>query len=137
MRHWASLRWDDTQGIKPESLERRARGIAGTLERTKPSGPGKSISVLPFFVSDECWIGEEWLETGVRLLTSGSFDFFRDFLLPLPNADFSGASRRRALYSDSAGFSTGLLKSLADCDGTAVLPGDAFRFWTEHSDRAG
>ena len=50
----------------------------------------------------------DWLDTGVALLTSGSFDFDRDFLLPLPSANLEEATRRRALYSDSAGFSQSL-----------------------------
>ena len=39
-RHWASLRWDDTQALLPSRLERRSRGVYGQLERTKTSGPG-------------------------------------------------------------------------------------------------
>ena len=41
------------------------------------------------------------------------------------------------MYTDSAAFSQKLLGSLADDNGTALLPRDAARFWTEHSDRAG
>ena len=53
----------------------------------------------------------EWLETGRQLLTEDSFDFERDFLLPLPDAALKGAARGRALYSDSAAFSQKLLGS--------------------------
>ena len=53
----------------------RARGLAGRLERTKTSGPGKQLQVLPFFVSDEAWIEHRWLDKGVKLLTKGTFDF--------------------------------------------------------------
>ena len=42
LRHWSSLRWDDSQGLPPATLERRARGVSGLLEWTKTSGPGKS-----------------------------------------------------------------------------------------------
>ena len=39
LRHWSSLRWDDTQGLPPpSSLEGRARRVTGTLDRTKISG---------------------------------------------------------------------------------------------------
>ena len=135
--HWASLRDDDTQGLAPQSLEMRARGLVGLLERTKTSGPGKANLVLPCFVSKEAWVKKEWLPTGLKLLTTGTFDFGRDFLLPLPDAALKGAVSGRALYSDSAAFSQKLLGSLCLNDGTAVLPRDAARFWTEHSDRAG
>ena len=87
LRHWASLRWDDTQGLAPSTLQRRARGLAGLLERTKTSGPGKTIQVLPCFVSEEAWVVKPWLDEGWRLLTKDSFAFERDFLLPLPSLD--------------------------------------------------
>jgi hypothetical protein len=45
--------------------------------------------------------------------------------------------RRRALYTDCAGFSVALLASLADDEGHALLPAGGARFWTEHSDRSG
>ena len=137
LRHWASLRWDDTQGLAPRSLERMARGVAGVLERTKTSGPGKTQQVLPCFISQDCWVEHEWLDKGISLLTSGSFDFDRDFLLPLPSANLEEASRRRALYSDSAGFSQSLHDTLEHGSGDAVLPLKAGRFWSDHSDRAG
>ena len=58
-RHWSSLRWDDTQALAPHSLQRRARGVVGSLERTKTSGPGKTIQVLPVFVSQDAWLEHE------------------------------------------------------------------------------
>ena len=50
------MRWDDTQGLSPLSLERRARGLYGVLERTKTSGPGKHCTVLPVWVSQDAWL---------------------------------------------------------------------------------
>ena len=41
VRHWAALRFDDTMEIRPSQIEKRSRGLAGALERTKTSGPGK------------------------------------------------------------------------------------------------
>ena len=35
VRHWSAMRWDDTMGLKPASLEMRPRGMVGQLERTK------------------------------------------------------------------------------------------------------
>ena len=88
-------------------------------------------------MSQECWLLEEWLDTGVALLTTGSFDFARDFLLPLPSQNLEAATHRRALYSDSAAFSQKLYDSLVGEQEQARLPAYAGRFWTEHSDRAG
>ena len=138
LRHWASLRWDDTQGLPPGSFETRARGIAGTLDRTKTSGRGKLQQVLPVFWSSGAYLRHEWLAEAVRLLTEDSFGFERDFLLPLPaDGGFAAASRRRALYSDSAAFSQSLWASLVDAEGEPLLPHGAGSFFTEHSDRAG
>ena len=63
--------------------------------------------------------------------------FPRDYFLPLPNLDLTGAVKKRALYTDAAGFSVALLASLTAADGSALLPVEGARFWTEHSDRAG
>ena len=54
-RHWASLRWYDTRGINPASLERRAGGVFAALEKSKTSGPGRKVKVLPVYVSDRAW----------------------------------------------------------------------------------
>jgi len=123
LRHWSSLRWDDTQGLPPSSLEERARGVTGTLDRTKTSGRGKLHQVLPVFWSLGAHLEKPWLGETVNLLTKGSFAFERDFLLPLPvDGSFKAASRRRALYSDSAAFSQLLWASLTDAEGVQLLP---------------
>ena len=57
--------------------------------------------------------------------------------MPLPSLDLQSATPRRALYSDCAGFSQALWRSLADKDGQALLPHEAGKHWTEHSERAG
>ena len=136
-RHWSSLRWDDTQALAPHSLQRRARGVVGSLERTKTSGPGKTIQVLPVFVSQDAWLEHEWLDTGLALWQQEPLNFKRDYFLPLPNQDLTGVTRRRALYTDAAGFSVGLMSSLVAPDGFALLPLGGAQFWSEHSDQSG
>ena len=49
LQHWSLLRWDDSQAMPPSKLERRTRGLAGLLGRTKTSGPGKAMKVFPTF----------------------------------------------------------------------------------------
>ena len=51
VKAWASLRFDDTLGIRPELMILTASGLEAQLERTKTSGPGRKIRWLPFFVS--------------------------------------------------------------------------------------
>ena len=136
-RFWTSMRFDDTMGVKPGSLSLRSRGVAGKLERTKTSGPGKTVQVLPFFIAFNAFVDEaEWLRTGLALLEQ-EFSFERDYLLPLPNADFSGARKARAVYSDAMGFSRQLLLGLEDFDQSALVPPLVAGYFTEHSDRGG
>ena len=66
-RHWASLRWDDTQALLPFSLGRRARGVFVLLARTKTSGSGKTLTVLPCFVSEAAYVRRPWLDVGLIL----------------------------------------------------------------------
>ena len=139
VRHWSAMRFDDTLGVCPGSITERARGIAGCLERSKTSGPGKAMRVLPFFVSDEAWVRErDWLRTGLAVLRE-SFGGARDYLLPLPNENFDGELGRRALYTDAAGFSRQLLRGLqlSGDNQLALLLPESAHFWTEHSDRSG
>ena len=138
LRHWCSLRWDDTNGIRPEELQRRARGVAGLLERSKTSGPDKATKVLPLFVSKEAWVALPWLETGLHFLENTDLAFTRDYLVPLPSRDLSGSCGHRAQYSDALSLTRQLWASLTNCyDDGALLRPEATLYWTEHSDRAG
>ena len=137
LRHWTSMRWDDTRGLSPASLKWRARGLVGSLTRTKTSGPGKSQSVLPIFISSQAFLKEpKWLLKGLKLWQSDLY-YDRDYFLPLPNEDLSGMVRRQANYSDVSAFSRRLFGSLEAVDGSALLDAKAADFWSEHSDRAG
>ena len=140
VRHWAALRVDDCAGIRPSDIEKRRRGVAGRLERTKVSGPGKSTLILPWFISDSCFLVEEsWMSVGLCLLQREDFGFPRDYLIPLANSDLTAPLRRRAEYSDVAGYQKALLGHLLMEDGHSwLLPlPDAVAFWTTHSARAG
>ena len=139
LRHWSSMRWDDSMGINPGDLQRRARGLFGLLQRSKTSGPDKAVKVLPFFVSNEAWVTEKhWLFQGHELLST-ELGFQRDYLVPLPNSDLSGTCGLRAQYSDALGLTRELLARLPQPDepSNRLLLEVATRFWSEHSDRAG
>ena len=139
VRHWSAMRWDDTMGLKPASLEMRPRGMFGQLERTKTSGPGKRVLVLPIFVSLRAYVRcSDWLRTGFELLGS-DFSFDRDYLLPLASENLDGCFQRRAEYTGAIGYSRALLGTLAvsGLPASALVCPEAERFWTEHSDRTG
>ena len=112
LRHWASLRFDDTAGLPPCTLQRRTRGIFGLLRRTKTSGPGKKMKVLPIYVSQEAWISRPWLDTGLELWRRPELNYSRDYFLCLPSQDLLGSCRLRARYTDAVGFSKALFSLL-------------------------
>ena len=137
VRHWASLRFDDTSGLHPASLVRRTRGLYGVLRRTKTSGPDKQITLLPIWVSQDAWVSKEWLDTGLALWLAEPFSYARDYFLVLPTPDLAGTIGKRARYSDACCFSRALFSTLATDEGEATLHPEALSYWTEHSDRAG
>ena len=132
------MRWDDTQALLPYSLERRARGVWGLLERTKTSGPGKAMGVLPVFVSDQAYLQEPWLDTGLALWLEDGMHFARDYFLLLPSRDLQGVVRTRAAYSDASAFHKSELAALVEDEGLALLSPGAVAFWQRlHGERAG
>ena len=138
LRHWTSMRWDDTSGVVPGELHMRARGLAGRLLRSKTSGRDKKVKLLPLYVAKGAYLVEPWLEAGLQLLKVGPLAYERDYLVPLPTEDLTGTCGLRAVYADAVGLSRALLSSLRrpDSDEALVAP-IAARFWTEHSDRTG
>ena len=136
-RHWASLRFDDTAGLAPETLQRRARGVYGLLKQTKTSGPDKKTAVLPVFVSEDAYLRRPWLYEGLDLWQQGGLNYKRDYFLPLLTVDLQGTCQKRARYTDAACFSRALLNTLPAEDGEKLLHPDSCLFWTEHSDRVG
>ena len=134
LRHWASLRYNDTEGCSPQSLSIRARGVAGVLERTKTTGADKGIAVLPIFVSLDAYIAREWLLPGLEIWKNTELGFARDYLLVLQNRDLSGTCGKRARYSDARGFSQALMSSITlEGDSDPLLIPEAIEFWSEHS----
>ena len=138
LRHWTSMRWDDTSGVVPSELHMRARGLAGRLVRSKTSGRDKKVKILPLYVAKGAHLVTPWLEAGLALLQEGPLAYSRDYLVPLPTEDLSGTCGLRAVYADAVGLSRALLSSLRQLDSEeALIAPIAARFWTEHSDRTG
>ena len=123
VRHWSATRFDDILGFRPDSIRVLARGVAGQLERTKTSGPAKTMQFLPVFVSDQAYFKEKnRMHTGLAVM-GAHFRGQRDYLLPLPHVSVNGELGRRVLYTDAAGFSRHLLGALtrSDDDSQALL----------------
>ena len=99
LKLWAACRSGDLTGLNPASLVLSSEGLQGVLERTKTTGPGKRIRYLPIFISCKAFlVSPDWLATGFGLWQNGSMAFVRDYFLPLPAADLSGARQIMAKY---------------------------------------
>ncbi|CAE7264418.1 Abcg1 [Symbiodinium natans] len=115
--------------------------VVMALERTKTTGPGKSVKTVKLYVSKDAWLeAPTWLSVGWEIweeLTQEAGLARRDFLLPVPASDLQSITKKVASYADAAALSKALLSNLGSCEGKGhlLLPGLA-AMWTEHSERA-
>ena len=151
LKLWAALRWDDTMGIPPSSIDLvREKGMRGKIVRSKTTGDGKKIDVQEFFISFDAWLlAPQWLSCGWDLFVEMGNCYGnggRDFLLPRPDRRLHGFRGAMVRYPDALAMSRALATDLkkVDVDGDAVsldqlrnlivIP-DASGFWSEHSER--
>ena len=139
---WTGMRFDDTKGTPNRTLEMTEFGLKGIINRSKTSGPGKRIILLPIYVSKEAWLVErEWLIVGWRLWTALGSEaglLMRDFMLPWPNRDCSGFVRKVVDYAIAATMSNALCNELKLKQGGKKVPMMAPGIgvlWSEHSER--
>ena len=87
----------------------------------------------------------DWLEVGWSVWSSADMYFERDYFLPLPNADASGAIHRMSDYAHTLAGSKRLLRCLRRpfwdgqgwklSDKFLIVEADVLSFWAEHSER--
>jgi hypothetical protein len=145
LKLWTAMRFDDTRGLLPATMALASRGLDGTLARTKTTGAGRKVEAKQIWVAHDAHLADpKWLATGFLLWKSAPFNFARDYMLPLPNKDYSGTVAREALYIEAAALSRWLwtqLKVPALTDGVwGETNQDLFEvnvggFFTEHSER--
>ena len=141
---WGCLRFDDHRGLAPKSMRLTPKGLDALLTRTKTSGPGKKVEVLPLHVAQGAFIVEPtWLATGFALWSACSSD--RGYFLCLPTEDRAGIRFVEAEYSDATHMTRALCHSLSGfkvTNGahvpleTSLLDKTTLFYWTEHSSRA-
>jgi len=124
------------------------RALCLRIDSSKVSGPGKRIKTLYAYVSREAYLAHpEWLQEGHRLFDELAGHVPRDYMIPLPTADFESVRRGPALYADMLAMSRALLRELrrgpdpdecpdADCWERPLLEAELAGFWSEHGDRA-
>eukprot|EP00435_Cladocopium_sp_Y103_P049064 s1069_g14.t1 len=140
---WSGMRFSDTQGMDHKTLEWQSHGVTAVLTRTKTTGPGKKISLLRIWVSQDCWLQDEtWISTGYELwlkLSQEAGLVNRDFMLPAPSKDLSGFIKRMASYSLASRCSQAMFKDMmTEFEGARIplfSPGVG-TIWSEHTERA-
>ena len=146
LKLWTASRTNDLFGLSPDSLRLSEHGLQGTLDRTKRSGPGKRIRFLPIFISRRVFVmNPNWLVDGWAIWQQESMGFQRDYFLPLPRADHSGARRSLADYAHTIALNKEFLSQLrvpmwtgevwASSSDYLFSLRDTLAFWTEHSER--
>ncbi|CAE7746198.1 unnamed protein product, partial [Symbiodinium necroappetens] len=129
------------------ALRNTVNQLTADLEATGSSeAEGKRVRFLPVFVSRHVFFMKpDWLEVGWSVWSSADMYFERDYFLPLPNADASGAMYRMSDYAHTLAGSKRLLRFLKRpfwdgqrwklADKFLIVEADVLSFWTEHSER--
>ena len=136
------MRFDDTKGTPNRTMELCEWGLKGVIHRSKTSGPGKRIVLLPFYLGKEAWIcHENWLAVGWRFWNSMGMEagmLMRDFMFPWPNRDRSCFIRKVVDYPVASTMSQALFGEImvgrGNDRGPVLLPGLGV-LWSEHSEK--
>ena len=140
---WTGMRFDDTKGAPNRTMEMFDWGLKGVINRSKTSGPGKRIVLLPFYVHKDAWLCESrWLAVGWKLWTAMGSEaglLGRDFMLPWPNSNRNGFIRKMVDYPIASTMSQALFNEITQGKGDQrqlVLKPGVGVIWTEHSERS-
>lgn len=118
------MRVDDVQNILPESLKLSTRGLTVRLARTKTTGSDKLHGQISAFVARDISItGHDWLLDGVQMFKDESAMFPRDYLVPAPNAAFTGFRKKLVEPAQLANYFRMVLQKLC----TPVFQDDVWR----------
>ena len=90
---YCSLRADDVQGIRPETMQLTSAGFRAKLGRTKTTGPDRRVKEVQIFVHRRAGLsGNDWLKVGFELWDKISQR--RDFLVLEADRDWSKPTTR-------------------------------------------
>ena len=157
VKWWSGMRFDDTLGASPQGITAEGEVFKLKLVRTKTSGPDRRTKTLYAYIArGACFVDSTWFDTWFALhapevATDGHLGFDRDYLLPLPTADWMGCKRTPACHGDASALGRTLLESLTrptavtssrgvvtwSLSRMPLLPKGGGDFWTEHSERKG
>ena len=90
---YCSMRADDVQGVRPETMQLTSAGFRAKLGRTKTTGPDRRTKEVQIFVHRTAGLsGNDWLKVGFELW--GKFTQKRDFLVLEAERDWSKPTTR-------------------------------------------
>ncbi|CAE7249029.1 unnamed protein product [Symbiodinium sp. CCMP2592] len=77
---WGSMRSDDVQCMRPESMRLTIEGLSCKLWKTKTTGPDRRINMVQVFISRKAsFSGLDWMKKGHEIWSE--IEYKRDFLV--------------------------------------------------------
>ena len=140
----ATLRFDDLQRIKRNSLRWIGKSVQTDLMSSKTSGPGKRIRQLPVIASSEAYLIEpHWLATWIELLQN-HLPLDRDYLLDQATSDWKRSTDCMLRYPQASALTDKIMEELRvpvlgsggwTSSEERVMPRELVGLFTEHSGR--
>ena len=112
LKSWGTLRFDDAQRIRRETLRKIGKFVQTDLLSSKTSGPGKRVRQLPVAVSTEAQLLDlDWLDVFLKLLTK-HLPNKSEFLMEQCTSDFERTTGKEMRYRHASALSKIVLSEL-------------------------
>lgn len=143
---WGAMRCDDVQSVLPGRMMLSNYGLKLVLGKSKTTGPDKpQKEVMVHILRTVSLTGVDWLGTGYDIWDNDPYKYKRDYLVMLPNADWTKPRRKFATSSMLSMLMGRLLSQLnvprkrgTDWDTSGpflLLPDGLESYFTGHSPR--
>ena len=141
---WGSMRADDVQCVRPESMRLTIEGFACKLWKTKTTGPDRRVNMVQVFISRKAgFSGQDWLAQGYKLWSE--IEYKRDFLVLQASDDWETCVNRGVDASTVSLYVRKIFKELCiprwmegqwkQNKDRVLLPGDCALHFVGHSAR--
>jgi hypothetical protein len=144
-RSWGTLRLDDLQHMRRNTLRLMGDLLITELSCTKTTGPGKRVRQLPVAVAIDAQIlPMQWIVEFLDLLQT-YLPLDRDFLLDAPTQDFKGSSGQRLSHAQASAISKLVISELRvpilksqnwELGDEKLVPPELEDLFSQHSGRA-
>ena len=144
-RAWGTLRFDDQQRIKRNTMRMVGGALHTYLSSSKTSGPGKRMRQLPVAISEKADLLEtRWLANWLELLQE-HLPLDRDYLMDQATSDYHRTIDKELKYVQSASLTRQVVSELkvpilsegkwVESD-FVIMPVELLGFFTEHGPRS-